>query len=67
VQHLRIDKAREALEFSALTIQEIAWAVGYEDQGAFRKIFRRILGLSPGEYRRRFGIAERDSNKAAAA
>jgi len=67
VQHLRIDKAREALEFSTLTINEIAWAVGYEDQGAFRKIFRRILGLSPGEYRRRFGIAERDSSKAAAA
>jgi transcriptional regulator GlxA family with amidase domain len=67
VQRLRIDKAREALEFSASAIGEIAWAVGYQDQGAFRKVFRRILGLSPGEYRRRFGIAERQSNRAAAA
>ena len=66
VQHLRIDKAREALEFSALTISEIAWTVGYEDQGAFRKVFRRILGLSPGEYRRRFGIADTSSRATAA-
>ena len=66
LQHLRVDKAREALEFSALTINEIAWAVGYEDQGAFRKVFRRILGLSPGEYRRRFGIADTSSRATAA-
>jgi len=24
--------------------------------GAFRKVFVRILGLTPGEYRRRFGV-----------
>lgn len=59
VQHVRIGKAREALEFSAQSISEIAWKVGYEDQGAFRKIFSRIVGLSPGEYRKRFGIADR--------
>jgi transcriptional regulator GlxA family with amidase domain len=59
VQHVRMAKAREALEFSAQSISEIAWEVGYEDQGAFRKIFNRIVGLSPGEYRKRFGIADR--------
>jgi transcriptional regulator GlxA family with amidase domain len=58
LQHVRIAKAREALEFSAQSINEIAWKVGYEDQGAFRKIFNRIVGLSPGEYRKRFGIAD---------
>ncbi|MDE2051429.1 MAG: AraC family transcriptional regulator, partial [Gammaproteobacteria bacterium] len=31
--------------------------VGYEDPGSFRKVFQRIMGLSPGQYRRRFGIA----------
>ncbi len=55
VQSLRVGKAREALEFSRDSINEIAWRVGYEDPGAFRKIFRRIIGLSPREYRRRFG------------
>jgi AraC-like DNA-binding protein len=58
VQHLRVGRARETLEFSSLSINEISWKVGYEDPGAFRKVFQKIMGLSPGEYRRRFGIAE---------
>ena len=54
VQHLRVDKARELLERSRMAIEEVARRAGYEDPGAFRKIFQRIVGLSPGEYRRRF-------------
>jgi transcriptional regulator GlxA family with amidase domain len=57
LQYLRVGKARESLEFSMSTINEIAWMVGYEDPGSFRKVFQRIMGLSPGHYRRRFGIA----------
>ncbi|MCR6645221.1 MAG: GlxA family transcriptional regulator [Terricaulis sp.] len=54
VQHLRIGKARELLEFTKRPVDQIAWAVGYEDAGAFRKLFQRIMGLTPGEYRQRF-------------
>ena len=57
IQHLRVDKAREELEFSRLTIQEIAWKVGYKDPSSFRKVFQRIVGLTPGDYRRRFNVA----------
>jgi len=57
LQHLSVGKARESLEFSVSTVNEIAWMVGYEDPGAFRKVFQRIMGLSPGPYRRRFGVA----------
>ena len=57
LQHLRIEKAREALELSTQAISEIAWMVGYHDEGAFRKIFRRITGLPPGGYRRRLSVA----------
>lgn len=56
-QHLRIGKARELLEFTRRTVEQIAWSVGYEDAGAFRKLFHRIVGLSPGDYRTRFAIA----------
>jgi transcriptional regulator GlxA family with amidase domain len=56
VQHLRVGKARESLEFSSLAMKEIAWKVGYEDYGAFRKVFQKIMGLSPGDYRLRFGV-----------
>ncbi|MGC2056859.1 MAG: helix-turn-helix domain-containing protein [Candidatus Sulfotelmatobacter sp.] len=55
-QHLRVGKARESLEFSSLAMKEIAWNVGYEDYGAFRKVFQKIMGLSPGDYRLRFSV-----------
>jgi len=54
VQHLRIGKARELLEFTRRTVDQIAWGVGYEDAAAFRKLFHRITGLSPQDYRQRF-------------
>lgn len=53
-QHLRVGKARELLEFTRRSIEQISWAVGYEDVAAFRKLFHRIVGLSPGDYRHRF-------------
>lgn len=54
VQHLRVGKARELLEFTRRTVDQIAWGVGYEDAAAFRKLFHRITGLSPQDYRQRF-------------
>ena len=54
LQHLRIGKARDLLERTDRAVEEIAWKVGYEDPGAFRKIFIRLMGLSPSDYRRRF-------------
>lgn len=56
-QRLRVGKACELLQFSALTVEQIAWETGYADPGAFRKIFARFIGLTPGEYRQRFGHA----------
>jgi transcriptional regulator GlxA family with amidase domain len=53
-QHLRVGKAREMLETSQQSFDQVAWKVGYEDVGSFRKIFIRLTGLSPGDYRRRF-------------
>lgn len=53
-QHLRVGKARELLEFTRRNVDQIAWAVGYEDAAAFRRVFHRITGLSPAEYRQRF-------------
>jgi transcriptional regulator GlxA family with amidase domain len=35
-------------------VAQIAWEVGYGDEAAFRKIFRRVVGLAPGAYRLRF-------------
>ena len=48
---------REMLEFTRRPVDQIAWSVGYEDAGTFRKLFHRIIGLSPSDYRQRFGVA----------
>lgn len=58
-QRLRVGKARELLQFSTLPVEQIAWDVGYSDPGAFRKVFTRIVGLSPSECRRRFHARSR--------
>jgi len=64
VQHLRVGKARGLLEFTRRTVDQIAWSVGYEDPAAFRKLFHRVVGLSPSQYRARFGV-ERAAEEAA--
>ncbi len=55
-QQIRIAKAREALERSRRPIEQIAWDVGYGDPSAFRRLFQRITGLAPNDYRLRFGV-----------
>ncbi|WP_448953600.1 GlxA family transcriptional regulator [Labrys neptuniae] len=56
-QQLRVTKARDMLETTRLSFDRIAWNVGYGDPVSFRKIFVRTMGLTPGDYRRRFGAA----------
>jgi len=54
-QCVRVEKARELLQFTRRTIDQVAWSVGYEDATAFRRVFSKLVGVSPGDYRRRFG------------
>jgi len=53
-QRLRVANAQQLLRSGALPINRIAWDVGYADASSFRKLFTRIVGLTPGEYRLRF-------------
>jgi transcriptional regulator GlxA family with amidase domain len=57
-QRLRIGKAREMLELTGRTISQVAWDVGYQDEGSFRKVFQKVMGLKPGDYRKRFGVSQ---------
>ena len=59
-RNVRIARARELLEFSRKTLKEMAWEVGYEDTRGFARAFRRVVGVSPSEYRRRFGFQQRE-------
>ena len=59
-QKLRISRAREMLEFSRKSVDEIATSIGYDDVGGFRRVFSKIVGLTPSDYRRRFSRFNRD-------
>ena len=52
---LRIRAARQLLETDSKTVNEICLEVGYEDVPHFRELFKRHTGLTPSEYRERFG------------
>ena len=56
LQKLRVAAAKRMLESDHRTMQEISDAVGYQDVAFFRKVFQRHTGISPSEYRHRFGI-----------
>jgi transcriptional regulator GlxA family with amidase domain len=53
-QRVRMTRARELLEFSRASVDEIAATVGYGDARGFRRVFFKIVGLTPSDYRRRF-------------
>ncbi len=55
-QNVRVSRAQEALEFSTHTVEEITTMVGYRDNSAFRHMFKKVVGLTPTEYRSRFGL-----------
>ena len=48
----RMEKAKELLETTDVSIGEIALASGYEHQGKFGSAFKDCSGVSPLEYRR---------------
>ena len=49
--HYRVDQAKKMLEEPTVNIKEIGKAVGYGDSNYFAKVFKRITGQSPTEYR----------------
>ncbi len=53
VNGLRIRKSCALLKKSGLSVLEIAYAVGYNNLSHFNRYFRRIMGESPREYRKR--------------
>lgn len=50
---LRIQAACHHLDFSSLKINQIAMATGFEDHFYFSRIFSKIMGCSPSEYKKR--------------
>ncbi len=58
VQKQRVESAKRLLETTRNSFAEITMAVGYEDTSSFHRCFKKITGISPGEYRSRFKIGD---------
>jgi transcriptional regulator GlxA family with amidase domain len=54
VQTLRVEEAKHILETTTTATDEVAEQVGYEDPASFRRIFKRMTGLTPARYRQRY-------------
>jgi transcriptional regulator GlxA family with amidase domain len=63
ITSVRISRARELLEFWRSTVDEVATAIGYEDDRGFRRVFQNIVGLPPSDYVAAFPAADRSRSK----
>lgn len=50
---IRIERATELLESTDMSVYDVGLAVGFEAQSYFCRFFKREVGVSPSEYRRR--------------
>lgn len=52
VNGLRVNKASEMLRSNRTTILQVALACGFSNQSHFNRVFRKVTGVTPGEYRK---------------
>ncbi|MEG2017232.1 MAG: helix-turn-helix transcriptional regulator, partial [Clostridium sp.] len=52
VNEIRIKEAQFIIMATEFKIEDIAYYVGYNDKKYFSKIFKKISGVSPSEYRK---------------
>lgn len=51
LNELRIEKAKMMLEDAVRNIKDISSEVGYRDSNYFTKVFKRLTGMTPSDYR----------------
>lgn len=51
-----MERAKELLAVPHIRIVDVATGVGYDDYPHFTKTFKKIVGVSPSEFRTRLGI-----------
>ena len=53
-QRVKIEAAKRQLEISRKTVGEVMYEVGYNDTKAFRDIFKKVVSMSPVDYRNKY-------------
>lgn len=57
LQNVRIESAKKLLEQTNKNINEIVIQTGYNDPKSFRKVFTKVVGMAPMEYRAKFTVS----------
>lgn len=52
VQQIRLEKAHQLIKTKQLSVQEVAWDVGYESISSFSNAFAKKYGYRPSELNR---------------
>lgn len=60
---MRVERAKALLADSSLRIGDVAEQVGYVDVAHFSKSFKRLEGMTPGEYRDTLGKLEKPGTR----
>lgn len=55
IRRIKLKQAANALTYTSRSIKEVADAGGYSSESSFSRTFRAELGLTPVEFRRRYG------------
>ncbi|TRY31408.1 GlxA family transcriptional regulator [Aliiglaciecola sp. M165] len=58
IQYFRIERAKKLLELTKIPLEQVCFDVGYEDPRSFRNLFKRLVQMSPSEYRRQFSTVD---------
>ena len=54
IQRVKIEAAKKMLETSRENVNDVMYNVGYSDSKAFRNTFKKVVGYSPLEYKRKY-------------
>jgi AraC-like DNA-binding protein len=50
--YARLDRARDLLLHTRMTIPSISRNLGYSDRSKFERAFKKVFGVTPAQYRR---------------
>ncbi|NIJ13053.1 AraC-like DNA-binding protein/predicted enzyme related to lactoylglutathione lyase [Saccharomonospora amisosensis] len=56
LKRARMERAQCLLRYSRIAVAQIGHRVGYRSPGTFSDRFRKLVGLSPSEYRRKYYV-----------
>jgi transcriptional regulator GlxA family with amidase domain len=63
VERLRLDEACHRLSIRDNSVEDVAASVGFKSAAAFRRAFRRRLGVKPNDYRHRVDSAPKSRRR----